>query len=186
VERLVLAFFSFHAATTTFHLHVRKVIFIFCHIEAVHITGVQKFNLFYSLKILWSEKMINYILASGAIWIAVSFISSIGHIAVLGKTYKNMNGLLDEQTGKRRLPLYYIGSLAFALLFAYLLRVAWPADVPPTNGAIFGLIAGLAIYIPQMLNQFAAFPYPAAMVIGGAIIGILQTTAAGLIGGLLL
>jgi hypothetical protein len=76
--------------------------------------------------------------------------------------------------------------LAFALVFAYLLRLAWPADVPLLNGAMFGLMAGLAIYLPQMLNQFATFPYPAAMVIGGALIGILQTTAAGLIGGLLL
>jgi hypothetical protein len=130
--------------------------------------------------------MSDYLLASGAIWMAVSIIASLGHIVALGKTYRNMSGLLDEQTGKRRLPLYYIGSLAFALVFAYLLRLAWPADVPLLNGAMFGLMAGLAIYLPQMLNQFATFPYPAAMVIGGALIGILQTTAAGLIGGLLL
>jgi hypothetical protein len=130
--------------------------------------------------------MNDYLLATAAIWIAVSLISSIGHIAVLGKTYKNMPGLHDEQTGKRRLPLHYIGSLAFALVFAYLLRMAWPAEVSFANGALFGLITGLVIYLPQMLNQFAAFPYPAAMVIGGAIIGILQTTVAGLIGGLIL
>jgi membrane associated rhomboid family serine protease len=130
--------------------------------------------------------MTNYLLASGAIWIAVSIISSLGHITVLGKTYQNMNGWFEAQTGKRRLPLYYIGSLAFALIFAYLIRLAWPADVPVASGAIFGLLAGLALYIPQMLNQFAAFPYPPTLVIGGAIIGILQTTIAGLVGGLLL
>jgi len=130
--------------------------------------------------------MRTYFLATAAIWIAVALISSIGHIAVLGKIYKSMAGLLDEQTGKRRLPLYYIGGLAFALVFTYLLRMAWPADVPMVNGVIFGLMTGMVIYLPQMLNQFAAFPYPAAMVIGGAIIGILQTTVAGLIGGLIL
>jgi len=136
--------------------------------------------------------MRHYLLATAAIWIAVSLISSVGHIAVLGKTYKSMTGLLDEQTrkgfgaGKRRLPLHYIGSLIFALLFSYLLRLAWPADVPLTNGALFGLMTGLVIYLPHLLNQFATFPYPAAMVIGGAIIGILQTTVAGLIGGLIL
>ncbi|MGH7598665.1 MAG: hypothetical protein ACREOI_20110 [bacterium] len=130
--------------------------------------------------------MSSYLLATGAIWLAVSVISSIGHILVLGSVYKNMSGLLDEQTGKRRLPLYYIGSLAFALVFAYLLRLAWPADVPLTNGAIFGLVTGLAIYIPGMLNQFATFPYPAKMVVGGAVIGIAQTTVAGLIGGVVL
>ncbi len=130
--------------------------------------------------------MTDYLLATAAIWIAVSLIASVGHIAVLGKTYRNMTGLLDEQTGKRRLPLYYIGGLAFTLVFAYLLRMAWPADVPVANGALFGLMTGLVIYLPQMLNQFATFPYPAAMVIGGAIIGILQTTVAGLIGGLIL
>jgi len=130
--------------------------------------------------------MTNYLLASGAIWVAVSVIASLGHLAVLGKIYKNMSGLLDEQTSKRRMPLYYIGHLAFALIFAYLLRLAWPAEVPLTGSAQFGFIAGLAIYTPQMLNQFAAFPYPAAMMIGGAIIGILQTTAAGFIGGLIL
>lgn len=130
--------------------------------------------------------MSSYFLATGAIWLAVSVISSIGHLVVLGSVYKNMPGLLDEQTGKRRLPLYYIGSLAFALVFAYLLRMAWPADVPLTNGAIFGLMAGLAIYVPSALNQFATFPYPATMVIGGAIIGIVQTTVAGLIGGMVL
>jgi hypothetical protein len=130
--------------------------------------------------------MNDYLLATGAIWLAISVISSIGHIVVLGKVYKNMPGQLDEQTGKRRLPLYYIGSLAFALVFAYLLRMAWPADVPLTNGTIFGFMVGLAIYIPGALNQFAAFPYPATMVMGGAIIGILQTSVAGLIGGLIL
>ncbi|MGH7452353.1 MAG: hypothetical protein ACRENG_13485 [bacterium] len=130
--------------------------------------------------------MNDYLLATGAIWLARSVISSIGHIVVLGSVYKSMSGLLDEQTGKRRLPLYYIGSLAFALIFAYLLRMAWPADVPLTNGVLFGLLAGLAIYIPSLLNQFATFPYPAKMVVGGAIIGILQTTVAGLIGGLIL
>jgi hypothetical protein len=130
--------------------------------------------------------MSSYLLAAGAIWLAVSVISSIGHLVVLGSIYKNMSGLLDGQTGKRRLPLYYIGSLAFALIFTYLLRMAWPADVPLTNGAIFGLVTGLAIYIPQILNQFATFPYPAKMVVGGAVIGILQTTVAGLIGGLIL
>jgi hypothetical protein len=130
--------------------------------------------------------MSSYLLAAGAIWLAVSVVSSIGHLVVLGSVYKNMSGLLDEPTGKRRLPLYYIGSLAFALVFAYLLRMAWPADVPLTNGALFGLMAGLAIYIPQILNQFATFPYPAKMVVGGTIIGVVQTTAAGLIGGLVL
>jgi len=127
-----------------------------------------------------------YFLATAAIWIAVALISSVGHIAVLGKIYKNMTGLLDETTGKRRLPLYYVGALAFALIFAYLLRVAWPAEVSLANGALFGLLTGLAIYLPQMLNQFATFPYPGAMVIGGAIIGVLQTLVAGLIGGLIL
>jgi hypothetical protein len=131
-------------------------------------------------------QMNDYLLATGAIWLAISIISSIGHIIVLGGVYKNMSGLLDEQTGKRRLPLFYIGSLAFALVFAYLLRMAWPADVPPTSGTIFGLVTGLAIYIPGMLNQFAAFPYPANMVVGGAVTGILQTTVAGLIGGMIL
>ena len=130
--------------------------------------------------------MISYLLAVAAIWIAVALISSVGHIAVLGKTYKSKPGLLDEQTGKRRLPLYYLGGLTFALIFSYMLRMAWPADVPLANGALFGLMTGLVIYLPQMLNQFAAFPYPAAMVIGGAIIGILQTLVAGLIGGLIL
>jgi len=139
--------------------------------------------------------MTSYLLAVAAIWIAVALISGIGHIAVLGKTYKSMTGLLDEQTrkgfgaGKRRLPLYYIGSLAFALVFAYLLRMAWPADVPLANGALFGLMTGLVIYLPQMLTQFVplcGIPYPAAMVIGGAIIGVLQTTVAGLIGGFIL
>lgn len=129
--------------------------------------------------------MNNYLLAAGAIWLAVAAISSIGHILVLGGVYKNMSGLLDERTGKRRLPLYYIGSLAFALIFAYLLRLAWPADVPLTSGTIFGLLAGLAIYVPSMLNQFATFPYPAKMVVGGAVIGIVQTTAAGLVGGMI-
>ena len=130
--------------------------------------------------------MNDYLLATGAIWLAISIISSIGHILVLGRVYKNISGRLDEQTGKRRLPLYYIGSLAFALVFAYLLRLAWPADVPVINGAVFGLMTGLAIYIPGMFNQFASFPYPVTMVIGGAVIGILQTTVAGLIGGLVL
>lgn len=130
--------------------------------------------------------MTNYLLASGAIWLAVSVIASLGHLAVLGKIYQNMNGLLDEKISKRRMPLYYIGHLVFALVFVYLLRLAWPADAPLAGGALFGFVAGLAIYLPQMLNQFAAFPYPAAMVIGGAIIGIVQTTAAGLIGGLIL
>ena len=130
--------------------------------------------------------MNNYLLATGAIWLAVAVISSIGHIIVLGSAYKNMPGLLDEQTGKRRLPLYYIGSLAFALVFAYLLRMAWPADVPLTSGVIFGLVTGLAIYVPGALNQFAAFPYPAKMIVGSAVIGIVQTTVAGLIGGVVL
>ncbi len=97
-----------------------------------------------------------------------------------------MSGRLDEQTGRRRLPLYYIGSLAFALVFAYLLRLAWPADVPIASGVIFGLMVGLAIYLPQTLTQFATFPYPVTMILGGAILGILQTTVAGLIGALIL
>ena len=127
-----------------------------------------------------------FLLAAVAIWVAVAAISSFGHLAVLGKTYKSMTGLLDETTGKRRLSLYFIGTLAFALIFAYLLRLAWPAEVSLANGARFGFMTGLVIYLPQILTQFATFPYPATMVIGGALIGILQTTAAGLIGGLLL
>jgi hypothetical protein len=130
--------------------------------------------------------MVNYLLATGAIWITISVISSIGHIAVLGNVYKNMPGLLDERTGKRRLSLYYIGGLAFALIFAYLLRLTWPVEVPLTSGGIFGFLVGLAIYLPQTLNQFAAFPYPAKMVLGSAVIGVLQTTAAGLIGAIIL
>ncbi|MGH7455165.1 MAG: hypothetical protein ACRENG_27670, partial [bacterium] len=126
------------------------------------------------------------LLATVAIWLAVSVISSIGYIVVLGSVSKNMSGLLDEQTRKRRLPLYYISSLTFALIFAYLLRMAWPADVPLASGAMFGLMTGLAIYVPGMLYQFATFPYPAKKGVGGAIIGILQTTVAGLIGGLVL
>ena len=127
-----------------------------------------------------------FLLAAVAIWVAVAAISSFGHLAVLGKTYKSMTGLLDETTGKRRLSVYFIGTLAFALIFAYLLRLAWPAEVSLANGTLFGFMTGLVIYLPQMLTQFATFPYPAAMVIGGTLIGILQTTVAGLVGGLLL
>ncbi|MDZ7292744.1 MAG: DUF1761 family protein [candidate division KSB1 bacterium] len=128
----------------------------------------------------------NYLLAVIAIWFAISFLSGIAHNIVLGKIYESIPGLADEKIRKGRQPLPYLGSLVFALVFAYLLRMAWPAEVPVTSGIVFGLMAGLAIYIPQMLNQFARFPYPATMVIGGAVIGILQTTLAGLIGGLIL
>lgn len=130
--------------------------------------------------------MTNYLLAAGAMWLAMALITSFGHLVVLGKAYKSLPHRLDDETGKRRLPLYYVANLAFALVFAYLLRLAWPAEVPLVTGARFGFLAGLAIYLPQMLNQFAAFPYPAAMVIGGALLGILQTTVAGAIGGLIL
>jgi len=47
-------------------------------------------------------------------------------------------------------------------------------------------MTGLVIYLPNMLAQFATFPYPTVMVMGGALIGVLQTTVAGLIGGLIL
>ncbi|MCG3119003.1 MAG: hypothetical protein ALAOOOJD_01326 [bacterium] len=130
--------------------------------------------------------MTNYFLAAGAMWLAIAIIASFGHLVVLGKTYKRLTPRLDDETGKRRLPLHYIANLAFALIFAYLLRLAWPAEVPLLTGALFGFLAGLAIYLPQMLNQFATFPYPTAMVFGSALIGILQTTVAGVIGGLIL
>lgn len=130
--------------------------------------------------------MANYLLTVTAMWVASAVIASFGHIVVLGKTYKNMTGLLDESTGKRRMPLHFIGNLAFALVFAFLLRLAWSADVSLANGALFGFMTGLVIYLPLMFTQFATFPYPAAMVIGGTLIGVLQTTVAGLIGGLIL
>jgi hypothetical protein len=130
--------------------------------------------------------MVEYLLATGAIWVTISIISSLGHVVVLGRVYKNMSGLLDEQTGRQRLPLYYIGGLAFALVFAYLLRMAWPAEVPLASGVVFGLMVGLAVYLPQALNQVATFPYPAQMVVGGAVIGVVQSALAGLVGAVIL
>jgi hypothetical protein len=130
--------------------------------------------------------MIAYLLASGAVWTAVSAIAGFSHFTLMAKIHKNLDGGLDEQTGKRRLPLYFIGHLAFALIFAYVLRLVWPAEVPLTGGLLFGALAGMLIYIPAGLAQFAMFHYPAIMVLGGALIGIFQTTVAGLIGGLIL
>jgi hypothetical protein len=130
--------------------------------------------------------MAEYLLATGAIWIASAAIAGISQNTVMTKIHKTVAGRLDEQSGKRRLPLHFIGNLAFALLFAYLLRMVWPAEVPLTGGTLFGALLGMAVYIPLLLTQFAMFHYPAAMVIGGALIGILQTAAAGLVGGLIL
>ncbi|MDZ7344231.1 MAG: hypothetical protein ONA90_06915 [candidate division KSB1 bacterium] len=130
--------------------------------------------------------MTDYLLATAAIWMTISVMTSLGRIAGLGKVSPNMPGWLDERTSKRRLPFYYIGSLAFALIFAYLLRLTWPVEVSLARGGIFGLLVGLAIYLPQTLQQFATFTYPAKTMLGGAAIGIVQTTAAGLIGAIIL
>jgi hypothetical protein len=104
----------------------------------------------------------------------------------MAKIHKTLAGRLDEQNRKNRLPLHFIGHLAFALIFAYLLRLIWPAEVPLTSGVVFGALAGMLIYIPSGLTQFAMLHYSAAMVIGSALIGILQTAVAGLVGGLIL
>lgn len=130
--------------------------------------------------------MAEYLLASGAIWLSIIAIAGASHFTIMAKTHKTVPGRLDEQSGKRRLPLHFIGHFAFALIFAYLLRMVWPAEVPLSGGALFGALVGMAIYIPLLLTQFAMFHYPATMVIGGALFGISQTVVAGLVGGLIL
>ena len=130
--------------------------------------------------------MADYLFASGAMGLSIAIIAGLSHFTIMANLHKAVAGRLDAQSGKWRLPLFFIGHLAFALIFAYLLRLVWPAEVPLAGGALFGALVGMAIYIPLLFSQFAMFHYPAALVIGGALIGIFQTAVAGLIGGLIL
>ena len=131
--------------------------------------------------------MLSYFLAVGAAWLAASVISSIGHIGVLGTTYKSMQDkLLEEETGKRRMPFYFLGRLVFAFIFVYLLQVVAPVDSTWLTGLRYGALVGLIIYMPRAFDEFASFPYPFKMIIAGALIGVNEASAAGVVAVLIL
>jgi len=130
--------------------------------------------------------MADYLLAVVAVWITASVIAMVGHAVILRNTYESVRDmLLDEQTGKRRFPLYFIGRLAFAFVLVYLLRQVAPVEASLLVGLELGVLVGVITNLPLALDQFASFPYPPAMILGGAAVGLVQCAAAGVVAALL-
>ena len=131
--------------------------------------------------------MLNYFLAVGAAWLAAGLIAFVGHDVILRDTYKSMQDvMLDAKTAKRRLPLYFLARLAFALVLVYLLRLLAPVEASWQTGLQVGALAGLLIYLPMAFDQLAGFRYPRRLVFGGTLIGLAQCTAAGVAAALVL
>jgi hypothetical protein len=125
--------------------------------------------------------MTNYLLATGAAWLAASLVALVGQKIIPNKNYQAApNLVLDEKTSRRRKPLLLLGRLAFALVLVYLLRLMTPLSANWQTGLQFGALAGALVYLPLAFEQFARLPFSPRMIAGSALSGMVQAAAAGL------
>lgn len=124
--------------------------------------------------------MTDYFLAAGAAWLAATLVALIADKTALSKSQNAAPGLmLEEKTADRRRALYFLGRLALALVLVYGMRAAAPAAAGWQFGLQSGALAGALIYVPLAFEQFARYALPAPMIIGNALSGMIQCTAAG-------
>lgn len=119
-----------------------------------------------------------------AVFVTFTVVSILGQHAFLRKLYnENKNLMLDETTSTRRSSLYFIGGLFYAIIFVFLAKGLALYDMTMTDGFAFGLLMGLAVTVPHLVNQYATYALPAKLLIGQAVISIIQNLTAGIVVG---
>lgn len=128
-----------------------------------------------------------YLAVVFAVFVTTTAIASLGQRPLTGRLQgEGENLLLKPTTRKRRSPLHMIAGLFYAFIFVFLAKSIASYGMSLAEGCAYGLLMGLAMAIPPLLNQYARYALPVQLLGGQAALCLIQNLAAGVVVGWLL
>ena len=120
-----------------------------------------------------------FLLASLAVFITLYLLDFVIHSLLLGSVYESMQEVWRPDMMDKMWIMYLTG-IIFSLLFVYIFSKGYEGK-GIVEGAKYGLIIGLVIYLVGSYNQYVVYPLPYSLALKWFIYGTIELIIAGIV-----
>ncbi len=120
-----------------------------------------------------------FLLAGLAVFITLQILDFVIHSLLLGPVYESMQEVWRPDMMDKMWIMYLTG-IIFSLLFVYIFSKGYEGK-GIVEGAKYGLIIGLVIYLVGSYNQYVVYPLPYSLVVKWFIYGTIELIIAGIV-----
>ncbi len=120
-----------------------------------------------------------YVVASFAVFVVIQAIDWLVHGVLLAEWYRELQNLWRPDM-MDLMWLMMAGSLFYSFMFVFIFTKGYEGK-GVLEGARYGLLIGLLIYVSGMLGQYAMYPIPVGMALIWLGYGIVEMVIAGMI-----
>ncbi len=120
-----------------------------------------------------------FLLAGLAVFITLQILDFVIHSLLLGPVYESMQGVWRTDMMDKMWIMYLTG-IIFSLLFVYIFSKGYEGK-GIVEGAKYGLIIGLVIYLVGSYNQYVVYPLPYSLALKWFIYGTIELIIAGIV-----
>src|SRR4030042_1308225 len=120
-----------------------------------------------------------FIIASVVVYVVFIVLDFIIHGIILSDTYKALSGI-GRPDMMSFMWIFYAAGLLFAFLFVYIFIKGYEGK-GILEGARYGIIIGLLIYVVGMFGQYAMYPLPLTLVIQWFVYGMIECVIGGIV-----
>ncbi len=120
-----------------------------------------------------------FLLASLAVFITLYLLDFVIHSLLLGSVYESMQEVWRPDMMDKMWIMILTG-IIFSLLFVYIFSKGYEGK-GIVEGAKYGLIIGLVVYLVGSYNQYVVYPLPYSLVVKWFIYGTIELIIAGIV-----
>jgi hypothetical protein len=120
-----------------------------------------------------------FLLASLAVFITLLILDFVIHNLLLVSTYESVQEAFRPDMMDKKWIMYLTG-IIFSLLFVYIFSKGYEGK-GIIEGAKYGLIIGLFVYLVGSYNQYVVYPLPYGLVLKWFIYGTIEMIVAGIV-----
>ena len=120
-----------------------------------------------------------FLLASLAVFITLLILEFVIHKFLLVTVYESVQEVLRPDM-KDKMWIMYLTGIIFSLLFVYIFSKGYEGK-GIMEGAKYGLIIGLVVFLVGSYNQYVVYPLPYGLVLKWFIYGTIEMIVAGIV-----
>ena len=120
-----------------------------------------------------------FLIASLAVFITLLILDFVIHNLLLASAYESVQEAFRPDMMDKKWIMYLTG-IIFSLLFVYIFSKGYEGK-GIIEGAKYGLIIGLVVYLVGSYNQYVVYPLPYGLVLKWFIYGTIELIIAGIV-----